>query len=270
MRKTFYAPGHVGGDWNAFPRSKRNRRSVRRCGATTSRTRSFTLANCANTTLQYVLQTSTDLSNWSNVQSSFAVFSNLVVTIPTTNQQGFYQLITNPAPIFQAAFVAISNITFIGNNTVVDSFESGNPLYSTGGIYDVNKRKANGNLASGSSLSGEINVGNANIHGRVMTGPGTIQSNVSLGSQGAVGNTAWNGSQHGIERGYWSGGFAPTIPDVVPPVGGSDLPAVISNVLTLNGNYIGGQRPGHTALHHRPHHTLDPRKLLSQYCAQQQ
>jgi hypothetical protein len=204
----------------------------------------LTLANCTNTTLQYILQTSTDLSNWTGIQTNFAVFTNQIVTIPTTNQQGFYQIVTNPAPIFQAAFVVKSNITFKGNNCVVDSFDSSNPLYSTGGLYDVTKLKANGSVNAGASIISSSNVQNANIYGKVMTGPGTTQTNVNVGHEGAVGDEAWNASRQGIEPGYWSGGFTPTLPDVIPPVGGSDLPPVVSNVITLNGgSYVAAIAP---------------------------
>ena len=205
----------------------------------------LTLTNCTNTTLQYVLQTSADLSNWTGIQTNFAVFTNQLVTIPTMNQQGFYRLLTNPAPIFPYAFVAKSNINFKGNNCVVDSFDSSNPLYSTGGLYDVTRRKANGSVNAGASIISTSNTLNANIYGRVMTGPGTTITNVGVGSQGAVGDINWNASGKGIESGYWSGGFSPTIPDVPAPPGWASLPAASNNIITLtSGGYLASSDPG--------------------------
>jgi hypothetical protein len=207
----------------------------------------LTLSNCTNTTLYYVLQTSSDLTNWTNVQATFAVFTNLVVTIPTTNQTGFYRLVTNDfAPVFQAAIMLVSNLDQRGHNMTVDSFDSSDPRYSNGsGQYVATKRLANGNVYSGSVISNAISIGNGNIYGRVATGPGTTQSNVFLGINGAVGDAAWNASHTGIESNYWSGGFIPTIPDVVPPIGGSNLPTAVSNVITLNGgNYVAASDPG--------------------------
>jgi hypothetical protein len=205
----------------------------------------MTLSNCTNTTLQYFLQTSTDLVNWSNVQATFAVFTNLVVTIPATNQAGFYQIVTNVAPIFQTAVMVVSNFDWHGYTSLVDSFDSSNPFYNNGsGQYVSTKRNASGGVYTGNSIVNTNPSGNLNIWGRVMTGPGTTQSNVNLGVAGAVGNAAWNVGHTGIESNYWSGGFVPTLPDVVPPIGGSNLPAAVSNVITLNGNYVAASDPG--------------------------
>ena len=60
------------------------------------------------------------------------------------------------------------DITFNGNNIAVDSYDSGDPLYNTNGKYDANKRKAGGNIAS---TGGFISVGNADVKGKLYTGP---------------------------------------------------------------------------------------------------
>jgi hypothetical protein len=83
------------------------------------------------------------------------------------------------------------------------------------------------------------NVGNANIYGHVMTGPGTTSSAVQIGSQGAVGSTLWNANpvnRGKIQPGHWSPNFYLNFPDVQAPTwAGSALPAESGGVITLNG-----------------------------------
>ena len=155
------------------------------------------------------------------------------------------QVQTVLSTLFSAAMVAKQGISFKGNNCVVDSFDSSNPLYSTAGVYDVNKRKANGSVGTDSSITSSISVQNANIYGKAMTGPGTVQSAVSVGSQGAVGDISWNATGKGVETGYWSGDFNVNIPDVPAPAASASLPAASNNVIYLNsGAYLASSDPG--------------------------
>jgi hypothetical protein len=155
------------------------------------------------------------------------------------------QIQTVLSTLFSAAMVAKQGITFKGNNCVVDSFDSSNPLYSTGGLYDVTKRKANGSVGTDSSIVSEISVQNANIYGKAMTGPGTVQSAVSVGSQGAVGDASWNASHTGVETGFWSGDFNVNIPDVPAPAASASLPAASNGVIYLTaGAYLATSDPG--------------------------
>ena len=139
------------------------------------------------------------------------------------------QVQTVLSPLFSCAFIIKSNLTMSGNGTTIDSFDSSNTNYSTGGQWDVNKRKAGGNVATDSAIV-NLSIGNGNIYGHVYTGPGTLQSQVSVGSQGAVGDVAWNASHSGIEPGFWAGNFNTAIPDVPTPtfVGGA-LPGANTN-----------------------------------------
>ena len=149
------------------------------------------------------------------------------------------QIQTVLVPLFSVAILTRSNFNMNGNNTVVDSFDSSSTIYSTGGQWDASKRKANGNVATDSGLIGDVSIGNGNIYGHVYTGPGTAQSAVQVGPNGAVGDLAWNAGSSGIEPNYWAGNFNTAIPDVPTPtfVGGA-LPAPVSGTITLNGgNY---------------------------------
>ena len=60
------------------------------------------------------------------------------------------------------------NINMNGNGVAVDSYDSSNPLLSTGGQFDSNKTSTNGNVAS---MDGVVNIGNHTISGNLYLGP---------------------------------------------------------------------------------------------------
>jgi len=111
------------------------------------------------------------------------------------------QVQTRIDPLFSVAMAAEGQIDLAGNNVTTDSFDSGDPNHSDNGRYPYahpEKRKKNGDVATNAGLINSINVGNANINGRAMTGPnGTV----------AIG-----------PRGYVSGGTNDDFNVVFPPV----------------------------------------------------
>jgi hypothetical protein len=152
-------------------------------------------------------------------------------------------------PLFSVAVLTRSNFDMNGNGTTVDSFNSTNALYSILGQYSPLLRLTNGgDIATDSSIANSVNIGNGNIYGHVYTGPGTAQSAVQVGAQGAVGSTVWQASNTGIQPGYWSGDFNVSIPEVpTPTFVGQALPGVSNNVITLTGgNYNTFSSPGAT------------------------
>ena len=82
--------------------------------------------------------------------------------------------------------VAKGQIDMNGNNVSTDSFDSADSLYSTNGLYSASKAKSRGDVATDSNLTNSLNVGNANIHGNLATGPG---GSVSVGANGQVTGT---------------------------------------------------------------------------------
>jgi hypothetical protein len=114
------------------------------------------------------------------------------------------------------------DITFNGNNITVDSYDSGDPNHSTPtGRYDPATRKAGGDIAS---TEGFINVGNADVKGRLYTGP-LNDGQYSVGAGGSVGDLNWSGP--GIQSGWYFNDFNMSFPEVdepfttgLPPVGG--------------------------------------------------
>jgi hypothetical protein len=118
--------------------------------------------------------------------------------------------------------VAKHLIDMNGNNIQTDSFDSTDPSYSTVGRYDPTKTKANGDVATNEKIANGINVGNANIYGHVITGPG---GSVAVGSQGGVGDQAWQAIHRGqIQPGYFANNANFTFPEQVLPYTSAAFP----------------------------------------------
>jgi hypothetical protein len=124
--------------------------------------------------------------------------------------------------LFVKAMVARDTIDINGNNVETDSFDSTDPDHSTNGRYDVTKRKDNGDVASNTNIINSVNVGNANIYGRVSTGPG---GSVAVGANGAVGSAAWHDAgNNGTQPGYFTDDMNVSFPVVDEPFDGGGLP----------------------------------------------
>jgi len=144
--------------------------------------------------------------------------------------------------LFTRGLVAKGQITMNGNNVTVDSFDSADAAYSTGGQYDVSKRKANGDVATDSGLVNSLSQGNADIYGHVSTGPG---GSIQVGVNGSAGDLAWvNGGNNGIEPGWSSSDMNVSFPDVQQPFTSAPAPATGSGaynsyqyVISSSGNW---------------------------------
>lgn len=113
---------------------------------------------------------------------------------------------------FQGAMAAKLGITFNGDNITVDSYDSDDSSHSTPeGKYDYAKRKAGGDVAS---TEGFINVGNADIKGKLYTGP-VNSGQYNVGPNGSVGDLAWNGP--GIQTGWYFNDFNMNFAEVGEP-----------------------------------------------------
>lgn len=146
---------------------------------------------------------------------------------------------TTMDPLFGGgAMVAEGQIDMSGNNVETDSFDSGNPLYSTGGKYDPAKAKDNGDVATNSELLNSVSVGNANIKGHVKTGP---HGSVSIGPNGSVGDAAWvNSGSKGVKSGWVSDDMNVDFPPVkVPFTSGYGTPGA-GSLGGTNYNYVLG------------------------------
>jgi hypothetical protein len=121
---------------------------------------------------------------------------------------------TQRQALWAKAMVAKGQINLNGNNITTDSFDSSDPNHSTGGQYDVNKRKSNGDVATDSTIINSLNAGNANLFGRASTGPG---GSVDIGPNGVIGDIAWHQSNSGIEPGWTNNDMNVYFPDVILP-----------------------------------------------------
>jgi hypothetical protein len=144
--------------------------------------------------------------------------------------------------IFAKGMVAKDTINLKGNDISSDSFDSSDPNYSTNGLYDPTKTKDNGDIATNSSLTNSVNVGNADIMGHVSTGP---NGSVEIGPNGTVGSKDWvNGHNHGIQSGWRTDDMNVDFPEVQVPFnggaftpGGASLGLTNYTYLLASGNY---------------------------------
>lgn len=145
---------------------------------------------------------------------------------------------TTSGSLFQAGLLAKEGVSLMGN-VVVDSYNSQNPAYSTGGQYDVTKRKDGGNVATViSNMTAAVTIGGSvDVYGKVFTGPGNT---IKLTGGATVGSSNWvNGTSTGIEAGWSQSDLNVAIPDAETPVMASPsiLPSKVSN--TYQGTTYG-------------------------------
>ncbi len=98
---------------------------------------------------------------------------------------------------------------------ILDSFDSSDPNYSSGGMYVASKRKANALAVTDSGASGAVSLaGSSMIYGSVTTGPsGTVKT----GGTCAVGDIAWDASKTGVESGHSANNANVQFNDVAAP-----------------------------------------------------
>src|SRR5689334_14852667 len=101
-----------------------------------------------------------------------------VASIPATLTR-VVRVTTSDAGLFKAGLATKYNLDLKGNNVSSDSFNSMLGTLSTSGQYDPTKTSTNGDLAS---ISGIVNVGNANINGSVLLGPGASETQLKNGT----------------------------------------------------------------------------------------
>jgi len=126
------------------------------------------------------------------------------------------RLNTRPRPALGvgSGIVMKSTVDFSGQGVTVDSFNSSNTNYSTGGLYDPAKARDQAIVTSLSNATNAISLGNGDIEGTVHTAPGGV---VDFNG-GSVGDANWvtNGNQ-GIETGHDVADASGTLGDVVLP-----------------------------------------------------
>lgn len=137
---------------------------------------------------------------------------------------------------FRGGVLAKRGINLTGN-MAIDSFNSQDPAYSTGGQYDVLKRKDGGNVGTVVSnlASAIIGWGSADVRGQLATGP---MSTISVGGSFSAGSSAWvDAGTSGIQPGWSRNDLNLTIPDApaLPTGTYTLLPAAGSVTLNASG-----------------------------------
>jgi hypothetical protein len=158
------------------------------------------------------------------------IFATGYTTLPLVDRPitRTVRVMTAVSFLFPNAVSARLGVTNAGNNIMVDSYDSSDSYHSTpNGLYDPATRKAGGDVAT---TDGIINVANANIYGKLRTGP---QGSYKIGPNGRVGDlpSNWSGTS-GIQPGWYLNDFNMDFPDVLEPYTFGFPP---TNV-TTNGN----------------------------------
>jgi hypothetical protein len=183
----------------------------------------FTLTGEAG--VRYVVESSPDLQSWTPVLTNSDPAITRVIAVDAPDRQSFYRASRGPLPLFAFAVAAKRGIDFKGNSVAIDSFDSGDTNYSTGGLYDPAKRKDNGDVVTDDTMVNSLSVGNGRIMGHARTGAGT--NIISLGANGAVGSKAWvQSGVQGVEPGWAADDLNISWPDAkVPFTGGALTPS---------------------------------------------
>ena len=170
-----------------------------------------------------VIEASTNLVTWRGIYTNpFPGTSQMVLDLTASNQvQRFYRAKT--VSVIKFALVTPGAINLNGNDIAADSFDSTEPVYSgAGGAYDPAKHKGNGDIAAYWGITNSVSVGNAEILGHLLTGPGAA---VSIGAGGRVGDLNWAAVGHfGVQPGYLRNDMNMTFPNApTPPAGGRSM-----------------------------------------------
>jgi len=142
----------------------------------------------------------------------------------------------------QTALLARTNISLSGD-VLVDSFDSGDPTYSTNGLYTPYRRKDGGNLVLTENrtnavitLSASTSGTPVKVYGRAYIGNMSQVTNLGLST---LGSTSWvDSTNFGIESGWVTEYPGLDLPDApTPPTGG--LPFPLRTVISFQGtNYL--------------------------------
>src|SRR5829696_6018614 len=168
----------------------------------------------------YLIEQSTNLVDWSVVARNEELTTNRSISFSNDASLAFFRARRTNEPILRFAMAARLGIDFSGQNVRTDSFDSGDPLYNDGyGVYtnSPGKWKAGGDIVCNDLITNFNNIGNANIFGKVSTGPNETPA---IGSFGMIGDQAWqsNSANYGtIQPGWATTNTGVHFPQVVLP-----------------------------------------------------
>lgn len=147
-------------------------------------------------------------TNWLNTNECYVVgiFPPSIAigtTTPTVVSEGFVRLPGSAKFVSRTVrvntkldgytmpgMVVVTTANMNGNKLVLDSFNSTNSAMSTNGKYDLKKRGDKALLATLSNFTNAIDLGNADVWGKLASPPNGTKP--KLGSQSIVGNAKWH------------------------------------------------------------------------------
>jgi hypothetical protein len=157
----------------------------------------------------YAIQSSSNLIEWNTVQLSFGPATNRPIQFRSLSASpAFFRAARIDSPTFGYALVAKETIS--AEETLFDSFDSSDAVYSTDGRYDPFKRRDRAFVASLSSSNAAIQASTATILGNAAAGPGG-------GLIGTVGDAEWCLATTGIQPGHVANDFDLGFLDVALP-----------------------------------------------------
>src|SRR6185436_9113521 len=99
------------------------------------------------TNQRYIIEASTNAQTWWPIATNTQYSAVRQIQVPAFGDRCLYRAAL-ARPLFNFALAAIDTIDLNGNNLLVDSFDSTDPLFSTYGQYDPLKRKDTAIVAS--------------------------------------------------------------------------------------------------------------------------
>jgi hypothetical protein len=137
--------------------------------------------------------------------------------------------------IFTKALIAKKHIR-AGHGTLIDSFDSTDSKYSSGGVYTASKRKDNASIAATSSKHNAVRVDKTKIYGMGSTSP---QGTFEFKNGAALGDTKWvDGSNAGGQSGKIDDDFTYDFPLVKAPWTSGGLPPAGGDYKGTDYQYI--------------------------------
>ena len=173
----------------------------------------------------YIVETSTNLLDWVTVATNQVRESQRVISLPTIGSQTYVRAIRSPSNISRFALAVDAGIELNGNDLVVDSYDSTDPLHSTpDGLYDPATATDAAELAWHDGLTNAAGVGSLTLFGALNT-PGAGIFN--LGPAGTVGTRFWvEAGNVGVQPAHLFTNLVMAFPEVGPPfTGGAFIPS---------------------------------------------
>jgi hypothetical protein len=193
------------------------------------------VAEITHPPMYFVVEASSNLVDWFGIYTNYSASSFLSFADfdASNHPQRFYRGVGRD-PLFKYGLTTKGRIDFNSDNLRIDSFDSNDPNTTTDGHYDLAKARDHGNVATQSTITNLLNIGNSKIYGRVSTGP---HAAVFINTNGSVGDMAWHAAGNlGIEPGFVTDDMNALFPDVtVPFANGGYLTAPSARSQTING-----------------------------------